>query len=249
MVSWICEPAHFSLYRKGTLPKAISVSEMQAIDTIAIEQLGIPRLLLMEHAGLAVARSALHLINPARSQQKHPSSILICCGSGYNGGDGLCAARHLHDWGYSLRIVVIGRINQLREEPAVYARILQRLGVLLLECASVDEMPIIERELATCHLVIDALLGIGLKGAVREPTASCIHSLNRSGKPILAVDIPSGLDGDTGSAQGLAVQATRTVTFGLPKQGCLLGEGVSHTGDLVVDAITIPRRLLTNGSY
>jgi NAD(P)H-hydrate epimerase len=211
---------------------------MQQIDAAAIEQIGIPRLLLMEHAGLAVARAAQTLV-PSSS-----ASMVVCCGMGFNGGDGLSAARHLHAWGYRLHILVAGRLDRLREEPATYATILRRLGLPLTEFTRADALAHVERWLAECAVIIDALLGIGTRTAVREPVASLIACLNRSGKPIVAVDIPSGLDADTGLVQGIAVKATATVTFGLPKRGCFLGEGPAHAGSMLVDPITIPRTLL-----
>ena len=211
---------------------------MQQIDAAAIERFAIPRLLLMEHAGLAVARAVTTLLSPSSIP------ILMCCGTGYNGGDGLCAARHLHEWGYTLQILLTGRIDRLREEPAIYATMLQRLGVPLTEFTETSAVPHVEQWCAQCGLIIDALLGIGVRGAVREPVASLIARMNRSGKPIVSVDIPSGLDGDTGRVQGAAVKATVTVTFGLAKQGCLVNGGPMHTGNLIIDPITIPRVLL-----
>lgn len=214
---------------------------MQAIDATAIRTWGIPRLLLMEHAGLAVARVA---------HTRYPSStepILLCCGTGFNGGDGLSAARHLHAWGHALRIVLTGRLDQLREEPATYAAIAHRLGLPLMELTTPQDVARAEEWLAACGLIIDALLGIGIRGDVREPTASLIDRLNRSGKPIVAADVPSGLDADTGVVHGIAVKASVTVAFGLPKHGCLVQAGPSHTGSLVVDPITLPRTLL-NGT-
>ena len=211
---------------------------MQRIDHAAIDTLGIPRLLLMEHAGLAVARAA-------RSLCPSPTGpLVVCCGSGFNGGDGLAAARHLHDWGYPLRLMVTGPLARLENEPATYAMMLQRLGLPLIECATPESLKAIAPWFAEGALVIDALLGIGLRGQVREPVASVIALINRSGKPVLAIDIPSGLDGDTGQVQGMAVKATVTVTLGLAKQGCLLAEGPAHTGSLIVDSISIPRTLL-----
>lgn len=211
---------------------------MQAIDEAAIRGAGIPRLLLMEHAGLAVARSA-RALTPSTI---HP--IVICCGSGFNGGDGLSAARHLHGWGYPVRLLLIGRPEALREEPATYATIAQRLGIPLAAVTDSTDLSDAERWLTGCGLIIDALLGIGGRGPVREPAASLIARMNRSGRPILAVDVPSGLDADTGAVQGIAVKASATVTFGVPKQGCLLAEGPAHTGVLTVDPITIPSTLL-----
>jgi NAD(P)H-hydrate epimerase len=211
---------------------------MQRIDTTAIEHVGIPRLLLMDHAGLAVAR-AVRKLAPAASRP-----VLVCCGMGFNGGDGLAAARHLWGWGYPLRPLLVGRLADLREEPAAYATILQRLGLSVTELTEAGAWPPVDRAIGGCGLIIDALLGIGARGAVREPMASLIGRLNRSGKPIVAVDLPSGLDGDTGAVQGIAVKATVTVALGLSKRGCVLQDGPAHAGSLTVDPITIPRSVL-----
>ncbi len=223
---------------------AISVEQMQKIDQAAIENLGIPRLLLMEHAGLAIAKAVVDLSPRSEDPSVSDQSLFICCGTGYNGGDGLAAARHLHNWGYDLRIAILGKIGQLREEPAIYAYILRQLGLSLLECPSLEALSNLEDVWNTCSLIVDALLGIGVRGNVREPITSLIHRMNRSGKPIVAVDIPSGLNADTGLPQGCAVNANLTVTFGLPKKGCLIQQGPAHTGKLQVDSITIPRYLL-----
>ncbi len=214
--------------------RTVSIARMQQIDATAIETLGIPRLLLMEHAGVAVARHATQLL-PDRSR-----TIVVLCGSGFNGGDGLSAARHLLDAGYPLRIVLAADRQRLREEPAIYATMLERLGITLWPATH----PELESWLAGAGLVIDALLGLGAVGQVREPMASLIARVNRSGRPVLAVDIPSGLDGDTGRPQGCAVRATATVTFGLVKQGCCRGDGPAYTGRLIVEPITFPRALL-----
>lgn len=222
---------------------AISVERMQEIDAAAITTLGIPRLLLMEHAGLAIARAVQGLLpRPA-------ASVVVCAGTGWNGGDGLAAARHLHERGYAVHVLLAGSVDRLREEPAVYARILQRLGVAIRECGDAEPPSAnvpdeAERLMAQCDVIIDALLGIGAHGPVREPIRSLIAWMNRSAKPIVSADVPSGLDADTGQVQGLAVQAAVTVTFGLPKRGCYLAEGPAYAGSLIVDAISIPRHLL-----
>lgn len=215
---------------------------MQRIDATAMETLGIPRLLLMEHAGLAVARVVRTLAPPSSRP------ILMCCGTGFNGGDGFAAARHLHGWGYPLRLLLAGRLTQLREEPATYATILQRLGLSIMELTETTLFAHVDRALEECGLIVDALLGIGARGMVREPMASLIARLNRAGRPIVAVDLPSGLDGDTGLVQGIAVKATVTVALGLPKRGCVTPEGLAHVGSLTVDPITIPQTVLEPSS-
>lgn len=223
---------------------------MQAIDAAAIAQYGIPRLLLMEHAGLAVAQAvcALHRFGPAATRSADaPRSnppVMVCSGMGYNGGDGFSAARHLQGWGYPVHVLLTGRLDALREEPAQYATMVQQLGVSCTEVTEVRELDHIERWLSSCALIVDALLGIGVRGPVREPIASLIARMNQSGKPIVSADIPSGLDADSGLPQGVAVKATVTVAFGLAKRGCVVQEGPMHTGELVVDPITIPRALL-----
>ncbi len=214
---------------------------MQAIDQAAIAAYHIPRLLLMEHAGLAVADAARRLA-PDRSVP-----ILICCGSGFNGGDGLAAARHLQASGYLLRLMLIGRVGELRQEPAAYAAMLTALHCSITEVTSPAALEGFDEPLRACGLVIDALLGIGARGPVREPTATLIARINGAGKPVLSVDLPSGLDGDTGAVQGVAIRATATVTFGAVKRGCLIGEGPAHTGALSVDPITFPRSVLETG--
>lgn len=211
---------------------------MQMIDRYAIETTGIPRLLLMEHAGLAVAHAARSLL-----PQSTPS-IAVCCGMGFNGGDGLSAARHLHQWGYALEVLLAGKVKNLREEPAIYANILKQFGLKISEFETAQALSGLEEKLSGCGLVIDALLGIGSKGKVREPVASLINRLNALRKPILSVDVPSGLDADTGDIQGTAIKAAMTVAFGRIKQGCLKGPGASHSGRIVVDSITLPPSLL-----
>ncbi len=228
--------------------RTVSVAQMQHIDAQAIERFEIPRLLLMEHAGLAIARQ-VKALSPQPAQP-----ILICSGMGLNGGDGLSAARHLHEWGYPLLVVLSGAANHLIGESAVYGAILQRLGISLRERAGQGAPNVgalessIDVWMSQCALIVDALLGIGTRSVVREPIAGMIGKINTSGKPVVSADIPSGLDADTGLVQGVAVQATVTVTFGLCKQGCVMREGPRHVGLLVVDPITIPKTLLQEGA-
>ena len=223
---------------------SVSVARMQAIDREAIERIGVPRLVLMDHAGRAIAQAAAALMKskPAAWPSR---SILICCGTGFNGGDGLSAGRHLESMGYAIKVALLGRWDHLRDEPATYANILRHLDVPIIEIESPASWSRLRRWLAAAPLLIDALLGIGVRGAVREPMPRLIAQMNRVQVPIVAADVPSGLDADTGLVQGAAVKAAVTVSFGLPKRGCLIAEGPAHTGRLLVDAITIPQRLLT----
>jgi NAD(P)H-hydrate epimerase len=211
---------------------------MQRIDHEAITTFGIPRLLLMDHAGLAVAR-AVRTLMPEPAQP-----CLVCCGSGYNGGDGLCAAWHLAHRGYQPSVVLVGVVQQLKEEPALYAHILQRLHVPIVELQSPAQLRTIETRITQASVIIDALLGIGVQGPMRPLYADLIALMNQAKKPIVSVDVPSGLDAETGQPHGIAVKASLTVTFGLPKHGLFLAQGPEHVGELVVDDIGIPHSLL-----
>src|SRR6185295_6043837 len=207
---------------------------MQRIDATAITRLGIPRLLLMDHAGLALAQ-AVRRLTPS-------GPVLACCGTGYNGGDGLAALRHLRGWGYAVRAIVAGPRRDLREEPAVFARILTQLKTPVRWCSTAALVRSSAGWLSSSPVIIDALLGIGARGAPREPAATLITMMNGSGARIVCADVPSGLDADTGAVAGAAVKGTVTVTFGARKRGC--ARAGRWTGRLVVDPITIPTFLL-----
>ena len=237
------DPQH-SLARPSSAFQTVSVAEMERLDALAINAYGIPRLLLMEHAGVALARGTATLGLREGALRGAPRPIVICCGTGYNGGDGMAAARHLQAWGYAPQVALVGRRDQLRSEPSIYAKILCRLGIPLLELEDDHAMRQFDGWIEACGLVVDALLGIGVRGAVRQPYRDLIDRLNRSGRLIVAADLPSGLDGDTGLPQGVAVKAALTVTFGAAKRGCVMGDGPSYTGELVVDPITIPPKVL-----
>ena len=220
-------------------PPVVSVERMQQIDETAIHTLGLPRLLLMDHAGLAVARALCERLPTAG-----PREVLVCCGSGHNGGDGLAAARHLERFGLHPSVLLLNTLGRLKAEPAVFAGILTRLGIPIFELTSDQQLPAASQRIASAAAIVDALLGIGLRGTVRPLYASVISLLNQAGKPIVSADVPSGLDADSGEPLGIAVQATATVSFGLAKQGCFKGRGPKHVGQLIVDPITLPTRLL-----
>lgn len=232
----------------GGARRTVSVRAMQRIDETAIRGFGIPRLLLMEHAGLAVARAAQHLLENHPRRGGRADDLAIYCGLGDNGGDGLCAARHLARWGHRPSIILAGSVHQLHDEPAVYARILRALRIPIMEVTSVERIGTAARRLARCRVMIDALLGIGLRGTVRPLQAGLIALMNRANAPLVSVDVPSGLNADTGQPQDLAVFATQTVTFGLPKHGFFRGDGPRHVGTLIIDDIGIPQTLLTRST-
>ena len=212
--------------------RAVTVRRMRAIETHAISHYRIPRLLLMEHAGLAVCREVLRLVRTRRSR------IVVCCGGGYNGGDGCVAARHLVNAGQAVTVWSLGRRSSGAPECTLQLEILERLGV------RVYRRPPPPTALRNAAVIVDGLLGMGLHEDVREPYASTIRAMNVSGRPIIAVDVPSGVDADTGRPCGVAVRARCTITFGLAKRGLLTRHAKPFVGRLIVDPIGFPTVLL-----
>lgn len=213
--------------------KVATAAEMGQIDRLAQEDYQIPGAVLMERAALA-----LHRIIGERfglTGQK----IYIFCGKGNNGGDGLALARLLALSEAEVKVV-------LAFEPS------QFFGLALqnLSSASKFGVPIVNwqevsvPELLQADLIVDALLGTGATGAPREPLPSIIAMINDSGKPVVAVDIPSGVNADTGQIRAVAVKANTTVTFGVPKPGLLVYPGAEACGQLVIDPIGFPPSLL-----
>jgi NAD(P)H-hydrate epimerase len=212
---------------------------MRDIDRAAIEQFGIPRLVLMEHAGAAIAKTAAGMLTGRRSKR-----VAIFVGRGHNGGDGCVAARHLVNRGATAIVYLVGAGDGLTEEAGVNLEIVRRLGVPVVPVAVEADLQAVPAQLADAALIVDALLGIGLTGLVRPPAAQAIEVMNTANKPVLAVDVPSGLDATTGQVLGGCVRATQTVTFGLLKRGLTIGEGPAAAGKVTVADIGLPRQLL-----
>ncbi|ABL89081.1 carbohydrate kinase, YjeF related protein [Pyrobaculum islandicum DSM 4184] len=211
--------------------EAISSLEMYVVDRNA-EWLGVPRLVLMENAGAAVARNVVGRFPGARR-------VLVVCGTGDNGGDGYVAARHLHGAGLWVRVVGLG---EPREElaRANFEAVRRLWGVELALAATPLELLALQDWFLWADVIIDAVLGTGVRGALREPHATAVDLMNAAPAPKVAVDVPSGLDPDTGEVRDKAVRAALTVTFHKPKRG-LLAEGARrYVGELVVEPIGIP---------
>ena len=215
-------------------------AEMRELDRRASEEFGIPSLILMENAGRGAAEVAAEMARPREG------CVLVFCGRGNNGGDGFVLARHLANRGYDVRCHFAGRSAEVerRSDPGVNLEILRRMGIPITEHDEPAQRDDMARSVGWASLLVDALLGTGLRGPVREPYSQLISFLNARRAPVLAVDIPSGLDCDTGEILGKAVHATRTVTFGAPKVGFGRGQGPELTGKVTVADISIPRQLL-----
>ncbi|MDR5694314.1 MAG: NAD(P)H-hydrate dehydratase [Armatimonadota bacterium] len=222
--------------------RLVTASEMAEFDRRAVEEYGIPRLLLMEHAGWKVAWVARALLHGREGRK-----VLVLAGKGNNGGDGLVAARHLQSLGIPVRIVLFGKEEEVAGEARINLEIAKRIGLEIVR--GDQDTQVVQEEVKHADLLIDALLGTGFRGVVRGAMADAIEIANASRKPILAVDLPSGLDADTGRVEGPCMRAAVTVTMGLPKIGLFLYPGASFVGRLYLADIGFPRALLESQGW
>ncbi|MGP1586088.1 MAG: NAD(P)H-hydrate dehydratase [Schwartzia sp. (in: firmicutes)] len=218
-------------------------AEMRRMDALAMEQFGIPEVILMENAGRAVADVATESFGGAAGR-----TICVFAGTGNNGGDAFAAARHLFNRGAIVKLVLVGETKKMSSAATLHYGICQRLGLPVQRLESERDWEKLGILLRLSDGVVDGLLGIGLKGALREPLPRLISLVNASGRPVVAIDVPSGVDADTGQAGTVAVNAEVTVTFGLPKTGQFFAPGASHVGRLVVDDISLPPPLLAEAT-
>ena len=208
----------------------LTAEEMAEADRIAIDEVGIDVMSLMENAGVAIARVARSMTGGSVSGRK----VCLLVGKGNNGGDALVSARHLRNWGADAQVVLSGERAELREVPARQLNALTRMGI-----------PVggLEMPLQGAELLVDGLLGYGSRGNPRESVAELIRRANSSGVPILAVDLPSGLDATTGEPGDPCIVAKATVTFGLPKTGFLNPASRRFVGELHLADISFPEQV------
>ena len=200
----------------------------------ATQARGVPAELLMERAGRAVARATIDLLGGSYGRR-----AVVVCGTGNNGGDGLVAARHLWRQGVAVAMVMIEVPGRLREPAATnLARLRAETDARILAA------PALRREVARADVAVDAIFGTGFRGTPEDEWAAAIAALNGSPVPVVAVDIPSGVDGTSGAVAGDAVRADLTVTFGAAKTGTLLLPGAEYAGAVRVVDIGFPDDLL-----
>jgi len=221
--------------------KSLTREEMRELDRKAIEAYKIPGIILMENAGRDVAEEILQMID-----DPHQAKVAILCGKGNNGGDGFVVARHLHNHSIHVDVFLIARVSDILKDgdAGTNLQILLNMKIPVKEILDIQGVTNILKELNGYNILVDALFGTGLSGDVREPFKTLISGVNNLNKPVISVDIPSGLDCNTGRVLGTAIKATKTVTFAAAKKGFYLGEGPSCTGIVIVSGISIPRELI-----
>ncbi len=219
--------------------KVLTGTQMAELDRQAITGLGIPSLVLMENAGRAVVEELC-----ARFPTIAHKKIVIVIGKGNNGGDGLVVARKLLDLGASVEVHALCSSKEFSGETRHQADILGKLGFTIQHCTKPKDVRALAQALGSADIVIDGLFGTGFRGAARDLAAEAIELINFSAAFVCAIDIPSGVEADTGHVLGSAVCADLTVTFELPKLGLLLYPGRQYVGELVIKPIGYPRVLL-----
>jgi NAD(P)H-hydrate epimerase len=210
---------------------------MRSLDKRAIDEFGIKDELLMENAGIAAYSVILNKFGTEGRK------FVVFCGVGNNGGDGFVIARKLHSVGGDVKIFILGNPEKFKGPARLNLEIAKKLPI---EIQSVNTIEPIRKDLAHSHVIVDAIFGTGLTREVGGIFADVIGLINASGKPIVSIDIPSGVHGDTGMIMGTAVKADCTVTFGLPKVGNLLFPGYELCGKLYVTHISFPPSMYDN---
>ncbi len=212
--------------------KVVSNTEMRELDEYTIKEIKIPGLVLMENAGL---KSAIYIMNFIQAN-KLAGPIHIFCGKGNNGGDGYVIARHFFNDRFNVQVFSVGDPKKLKGDALTNYIGCKNLGISIEIINSHEQLQNSERP----ALVVDAILGTGINGPVKGIYKDVINLINGMGAPIIAIDIPSGLNGDTASLPGLAIKADATVTMALPKRAHLFYPARNFTGDLNIVKIGIP---------
>jgi NAD(P)H-hydrate epimerase len=219
--------------------RILTAAQMREADRFTIEDIGIPSLVLMENAGRQVVAAI-----EAGYEQQLAGRVAVLCGRGNNGGDGFVVARTLLQRGVDTSVFVISSLGDVRGDARTNLDILGRLGVTVVEIADEQSWELHFSEISQCTLIVDAILGTGLKAAVSGMLETVIADINAADIPIIAVDLPSGLSADTPQLLGDCVNAAMTVTLAAPKLPLVLPPGEEHAGDVVIADIGIPYEVI-----
>ena len=219
--------------------KLTSAAQMREMDRQTIEDYGVPSIVLMENAALRVVE-----VIAARYAPLAGKRIVVVCGKGNNGGDGLAIARHLATrYNAEVSLWLIADAETLTGDAAINYRLAKNFGFYVHEAGG--EIPAgFATALARADIVIDALFGTGIRGGVSGAPGEAIGLINLCRAPVVSVDVPSGLIADTGDVPGPCVRACLTVTFALPKYGLVEYPGIDYVGELVVADIGMPRAVM-----
>ncbi|MCL2351294.1 MAG: NAD(P)H-hydrate dehydratase [Firmicutes bacterium] len=219
--------------------KAVTSGQMRMIERIAIDEFGIPAIILMENAAARVAEACMR----ALSGISRPK-VTVIAGPGNNGGDGFAAARHLYMHGVDAGIIFVGDLGAVKGAALTNLEIVRRLGIPVTPVPAADSPMDVPYALETCDLVVDALFGTGLDRDLEGSFAYIVEMVNSYARRVISVDIPSGVNADNGKIMGNAVWAGETVMLGFPKAGAMLSPGAERAGKVTLADISIPHGIL-----
>lgn len=219
--------------------KLVTPRQMNEIDSMCINRMGIPGAVLMENAALRVVEEIEKSIGPVRGKR-----IFLFAGKGNNGGDAFATARHLYNKGAEVNCFVTANKPAVSGDAGLNMRILENMGIVVEELVTDDRLNDVQCVLDRADLVVDGIFGTGLRGEIEGLIRALIEMINDSRKPVISIDIPSGISGSSGKVLGTCIKAKKTVTFGLPKTGLVVHPGCRYTGELVVADIGIPARVV-----
>lgn len=211
--------------------KSLSVEQSRQIDWVAKDQGHIPGIVLMENAGRGITECLL---------RHKPKSVLVCCGRGNNGGDGFVIARHLDQAGIPVRVILFANPGDLLGDAYMNYSMVYHSDIPFDVFQKIGEQGF-QKQLEEVEWVVDALVGTGQKGALRAPFDMAARLINQSGKKVLAVDIPSGMDADTGEITEPTIKANLTVTMVTSKNGFSNPKAKANLGELEIVGIGLPR--------
>ncbi len=205
---------------------SISVCGMKELDRKTIEDFGVPSLCLMENAGRIAAEVVLSSLRERMKPENNTTEVSVFCGTGNNGGDGFVAARYLKRQGLRVEIYIVGEESGIKGDAGINFKAAKNVGIEIKEARDSSEL--------RSDMMLDAIFGVGLKGEMKGRAKTVINMINENTAPVISVDVPSGLDADTGEVACVAVKAEKTVTMHCAKKGFFLGKGPEYTGEIVV---------------
>jgi len=228
----------FPVSRASSIP-TVTAAEMAEVDRLACDEFGIDILQMMEQAGSHLAE----LVRAELGGDLNAKRLVVAVGPGNNGGGGLAAARHLANRGASIRIVLARPVNRLTEAGRHQLATLLQMSVDC--CVAIYDVPDdeLDREFASANAIVDAVLGYRGSGPPHDEVLWLVDRIARASVPVISLDLPSGLDADTGEAPGAAVSATATLTLALPKPGLFSAAGRDRAGRVHLADIGLPAAL------
>lgn len=223
----------------------VTAAEMARLDRLASSEYMVPSIVLMENAGLRVVNSIREHFRDRIANRR----VLIFCGKGNNGGDGLVIARHLLNQDAEVKVFLLARPEDLRGDARTNLEIFRKMGGRIYPLLGESHLQRVDIALLYADLVVDAIYGTGFKGTATGLAAAVINMINKAHRDVVAVDLPSGLEADSGRVFGPCIQATWTVTFALPKLGLAVEPGAGYAGRLEIVDIGIPQKLINSQKF